>query len=129
MAIGICGAISTDAVLVIAGLIPIDKMVRKRAQLYRDRELTPREVWGNVLTEWDKEWSGAGKGTWTRELIGDLKKWRKKGTEWWTYGSLRRSVATPTYSQLGKLQDRNSTFVESKTPQDMRFLNVLFAQT
>ncbi|XP_039761298.1 uncharacterized protein LOC120634631 [Pararge aegeria] len=65
MAIGICGAyrtISTDAVLVIAGLIPIDKMVRERAQLYRDREFTPLEVRGNVLTEWDKEWSGAGKG-------------------------------------------------------------------
>nr|XP_034825592.1 uncharacterized protein LOC117983215 [Maniola hyperantus] len=75
LAIGICGAyrtVSTEAALVIAGLVPIAKLVKERAKLFDSKEKTLLEVREDTLKEWVKEWSGAGKGTWTRELITDL---------------------------------------------------------
>ncbi|XP_052738128.1 uncharacterized protein LOC128198188 [Bicyclus anynana] len=85
LAIRICGAyrtVSKEAVLVIAGLIPIDKLATERARLYkREAKRTPKEERKRTLQEWSTEWLESGKGQWTRDLIQDLVKWveRKHG--------------------------------------------------
>lgn len=86
MAIRVCGAyrtISRDAVLAIAGIVPIELQVRERTELYATpkEERNEQEARRRTLGRWDDEWRGPGKGTWTRKLIQNLRNWlgRKHG--------------------------------------------------
>ncbi|XP_052740749.1 putative 115 kDa protein in type-1 retrotransposable element R1DM [Bicyclus anynana] len=129
LAIGVCGAyrtVSTEAVLVIAGLVPIDKLVKERALLFEKKDQNPHETRENTLKEWEREWSGAGKGSWTRELIPDLKAWlhRKHGEvdRWLTQALSGHGVLNTYLFAIGKAPHEKCYFCgEEDNPRHALF--------
>ena len=85
-AIRICGAyrtISTEAVLVIAGTMPI-KYLTEESIFIHDRGEPDGIANGNEarkrsVEKWQERWSGPGKGAWTRRTITNIKKWIERG--------------------------------------------------
>ena len=75
--------ISTNALFVIAGMMPIDLKVRRRCQVYERGKEHRGEIEKEVFKEWQNRWDKAEGETagWTRRLIPDLQKWanRKHG--------------------------------------------------
>lgn len=71
--------ISTEAVTVISGIIPLDLMLEERAKTFlmskegKDRE---REI---TLAKWQFRWDNGVKGAWTRTLIKDVTTWIHRG--------------------------------------------------
>lgn len=72
--------VSAEAVLVVAGVIPIDLLAKERKRVYdRDidvgRDAAAVEERGRTLTEWADRWTRDVTARWTRRLIGDLRPW------------------------------------------------------
>ncbi|KAI5696130.1 hypothetical protein M8J75_008590 [Diaphorina citri] len=70
--------VSTEALQVIAGVVPIDSMVDERARCYSlSREEKEHE---RILTHntWQDKWSRAVNGEWTRRLIPNIGPWRER---------------------------------------------------
>lgn len=67
--------ISSDALLVLAGIPPIDLMASERAELYEERRAgrivskTRVEAKRRVILTWQERWNASEKGAWTRRLI------------------------------------------------------------
>ena len=88
MAIRVCRSyrtVSTDALLIIAKMIPWDLLAGERRAQYLERVATgdadPDETRKATLDEWQREWEQGllgGRpvvGAWTRSLIPDLRPW------------------------------------------------------
>lgn len=76
--------VSDDAAFVIAGMIPIDILVREcnyTPANVIDHVSTLNTARCNSLIEWQRRWSTSNKGRWTYELIPNIKDWfeRKHG--------------------------------------------------
>ncbi|VVC46488.1 Endonuclease/exonuclease/phosphatase,Reverse transcriptase domain [Cinara cedri] len=75
--------VSTPAVLVIAGMIPVHLLAEERRRRHSrrgeprssERDEEDRE---EVFRRWQEEWSRSEKGTWTRRLIGDVRPWVRR---------------------------------------------------
>ena len=78
MAIRISSAyrtVSTEAVQVMAGLIPPDLQIKERTASYNDPD--SNQLRANKMEEWQRRWYNlARKAAWTRELISDVAEWR-----------------------------------------------------
>lgn len=72
--------VSEGAVLVVAGVIPIDLLAFERSRIYRrsaetgrqDAAIRERDV---TLREWQTRWTNETKGTWTKRLIPKIRPW------------------------------------------------------
>lgn len=77
-----CGyrTVSTEAALVIAGIIPLTIAAEDR----REKRHGPPSEGGEegrrtrMLDTWQKEWDRAAKGAWTKKLIPDLRPWAER---------------------------------------------------
>jgi hypothetical protein len=66
---------ATEALFVLARVIPLDLMARERGQTYGadpGRKRTARE---DTMNSWHERWENASTGAWTRRLIPNIKKW------------------------------------------------------
>lgn len=75
---------STNAILLIAGMIPVHLLAQEAQRKYRrkqNNELNYEER-NKTMEEWQKEWNTNEKGQWTKRLIKDVKPWitRKFGS-------------------------------------------------
>jgi hypothetical protein len=82
LALRVCSAyrtVSTDAALVIAGLIPVDLMARERKALYYDSQEITEEVRSakrtTTISNWQSQWNASQKGRWTNRLLGNILPW------------------------------------------------------
>jgi hypothetical protein len=78
MALRVCSAyktVSTEAALVIAGLIPIDLVAKERSKLYYRREATVETERMATLDQWQQQWEQGVKGRWTFRLIRHIRPW------------------------------------------------------
>ena len=75
----ICSAyrtVSTEAVQVIAGVIPLDLLVEERTAAFRARNVDGGPLRQNTMEQWQKRWDDLqGKAAWTRRLITDVAAW------------------------------------------------------
>lgn len=79
--------ISGEAVLVLAGMPPVDLLVAERAEVHRGKQSSRNmlevkaEVKRNLATAWQGRWSTSEKGAWIRRHIPDITPWlgRKLG--------------------------------------------------
>ena len=80
----ICSAyrtVSTDALLVLAGIVPIHLMADERNRLFKYNNIdqnTKRMEREETIKKWQQEWDGSSKGVWTRRLIKDVKCWMSR---------------------------------------------------
>ena len=92
IALRVCSAFrtaSTEAVCVIAGMIPIDLLASEAHWLYEKRKANPAEVNADfrkairreLCGKWQQRWDNSDKGRWTHTLIPCIEKWvnRKHG--------------------------------------------------
>lgn len=76
--------VSTEALMVLASTPPWTLLAKERHELYENRlqneRITVDQIKENTLDNWQEEWQSAqtSKGSWTRTLIPDLKKWVKR---------------------------------------------------
>lgn len=75
--------VSEPAVLLIAGIIPIDLLAKKRKRVYErkgeeDRTRVKIEEHENVLLAWERQLKEEPRGEWTRRLISNAKAWMNK---------------------------------------------------
>lgn len=76
MAIKISSAyrtISGEAAGVIAGIPPIELIIKERTEVYRG--LDKERVGENVIESWQHKWNNGTYGRWTYTLIPDIKDW------------------------------------------------------
>lgn len=75
----ICGlrTVSTDATLVIAGMIPIELLAKERKKWYPNREQPGSRALerASTMIEWQRRWDSSEKGRWTYRLIPSIEKW------------------------------------------------------
>lgn len=78
--------VSETAVLLIAGMTPIDIYAQERQKIWNIKQnesqlLTVEEVKAETVTLWQSRWSAATNGRWTAKLIPDITIWlnRKSG--------------------------------------------------
>lgn len=72
--------VSTNAILVVAGVFPIHLQVSERCSIYQAKKAclnipTREEMRANLIGKWQCEWEKSETGRWTRRLIPDLKPW------------------------------------------------------
>lgn len=77
--------VSTQAALVVAGLIPVHLLVRERAERHRSgharNTLKEEEIRQETFRCWQAEWQAAETGSWTRRLIKEVEPWVKRRKE------------------------------------------------
>lgn len=78
--------VSTEAIMVICGSIPVDLLAEERAKLYHNFEPTERKnqkanARNATMDLWQARWDAAAVGRWTHTLIPDVATWigRKAG--------------------------------------------------
>lgn len=68
--------VSEPAVLVVAGVIPIDLLAFERKQIFDgDGALNRAEARERTMEDWRNRWESDERGRWTARLIGDLREW------------------------------------------------------
>lgn len=75
--------VSAEAVLVVAGVIPIDLLATERKRIYDRDEETSKEDAAvrereRTLTDWQVRWTTESCGSWTRRLIRNLGSWTER---------------------------------------------------
>lgn len=82
MALRVCSGyrtVSTAAVLVVSGLIPLNLLAMERMELFKlHRPITPEDrkaARDRTYHRWQCEWEQAQEGRWTFRLIRDVKTW------------------------------------------------------
>ncbi|KAJ8912057.1 hypothetical protein NQ315_016746 [Exocentrus adspersus] len=73
--------VSTEAVLVVAELIPIENMVEERNMVYRtegELDRAKKDARETVMRKWQERWESSEKGRWTRELISQIGAWKDR---------------------------------------------------
>lgn len=85
MALRVCSAYrttSTEAALVISGLVPLHLLSRERERLFLKGEVqtrASREMERNrTVQQWQAEWEVSQKGRWTYKLIPNINMWIKR---------------------------------------------------
>jgi hypothetical protein len=86
MALRVCRAYrtaSTDAVLVLAGLVPLNLMAEERKRLFElsaslneDERRRERSV---TMGKWQEGWDSSQRGRWTYQLVPRLSVWLERG--------------------------------------------------
>jgi len=77
-----CRTVSTQAILVAAGIIHAHLMALERLKSHKDR--TRKDISREEsFTKWQDEWNEAETGSWTRRMIPDVKKWTIVNKETW----------------------------------------------
>lgn len=73
--------VSTDAIAVISGVIPLDLMLEERAQSFQATKEIQERLRDETLSKWQTRWRASDKGTWTRRLLKETIPWysRKHG--------------------------------------------------
>lgn len=75
--------VSTQAIMVVAGMIPVHLLAKERQKLYKltkeGKEVNKQDHRVNTYKEWQNEWDQAKKGRWTHRLIQDVVKWSTRG--------------------------------------------------
>lgn len=110
MAIRTCSAyrtVSTEAALVLAGLMPLDIVARERQYLYKSSGLTDakelqRRTREHSLTRWQRRWENSAKGLWTRTLIPNIQRWigrKHGGLDYYTTQMLTGHGCFKTYTK------------------------------
>lgn len=66
---------STEALLVIAGLIAMHLAAEERKRIYLEEAASKRRIREETLERWQREWETGVRGRWTFELIRDVGKW------------------------------------------------------
>ena len=89
MALRVCSAFRTtsdEAVLVVAGMIPVDILAKEMSVLYNARHMEGHAQRRNAarsesLDLWQRRWDESAKGRWTHRLIPNIRVWleRKHG--------------------------------------------------
>lgn len=69
--------VSTDALQVVAGMIPIDLLAAERSRIYYDGT-DKREARREIMLQWQERWSNSTKGGWTRRLIPEVQRWMER---------------------------------------------------
>lgn len=70
--------VSTEALQVVTGSIPIDLLIEERSAQHASKLLKKRTR-ERTLETWQARWSqNSGKGDWTRKLIPNIKKWTER---------------------------------------------------
>lgn len=77
--------VSEAAVLVIAGVVPVDLLALERKRIYETREEMGKlraatEARTETLQSWQTRWTNSDKDRWTRRLITDVRQWTERGT-------------------------------------------------
>ena len=72
--------VSESAVLVIAGIIPIDLLAQERKLIYKrkgqvDTVQTHKKARARTMAQWQERWTSDTKGSWTARLIKQLAEW------------------------------------------------------
>lgn len=72
--------VSEAAVMVIAGMVPIDIQAEERKKIYEIKtnnsdEQTIEEVTAEKILKWQERWNSSTKGRWTARLIPDIEPW------------------------------------------------------
>jgi hypothetical protein len=83
LALRVCCAyrtVSTEAALVVGGLIPVQLLARERGRLYGSRAALPEDnrrytERERTMEEWQCNWDSAESGRWTHRLIKHIKPW------------------------------------------------------
>lgn len=75
--------VSAQAVLVIAGVIPIDLLAKERKKIYERRADTSRadaavKEREETIKIWNERWTNDRTGNWTRRMIVDLRQWTER---------------------------------------------------
>ena len=75
--------VSEEAVLVIAGVMPIRLMAKQQKLVYDNKDRigkvnVTKEARDIVLDAWQHDWDCAEKGRWTRRLIGQIRPWTER---------------------------------------------------
>lgn len=76
--------ISGDALLVVAGIPPIDLLAVERADLHEGRKARrttakiSTEARRKLMEKWQERWSASEKGVWLRRLIPDIAPWSER---------------------------------------------------
>lgn len=80
--VGAYRTVSTAALQVVAGIVPIHLMVEERGQMGAVGEEEKRERRELTISKWNREWQQETRGEWTRKVIPDISLWvkRKHGT-------------------------------------------------
>lgn len=76
--------VSNDAIMVVAGIVPIHLLAEESAEVEIDRrkdtaiEAAKHEARRRCIVKWQKEWDESSKGRWTYRLIPDIHAWLKR---------------------------------------------------
>jgi hypothetical protein len=76
--------VSDAAVLVIAGVIPVDLLALERKSVYDNSDEMGRlraatDARAQTLQSWQARWTDSDKGKWTKRLIKDVRQWTERG--------------------------------------------------
>lgn len=73
-------SVSADAVLVIAGIPPIDLLAKERLDLFNQKQSGSQRDTdrSKLLDAWQYRWEASTKGRWTAQLIPDLRPWFRR---------------------------------------------------
>ncbi|KAL1448331.1 hypothetical protein WDU94_014008 [Cyamophila willieti] len=83
-AIGISRAyrsISTNAAIVLAGVLPVDLMITERSKTFGMGPEEKEEAREETIQQWQQRWTAAEESAWTRKIIPQVREWmsRKHG--------------------------------------------------
>ena len=75
--------VSKEAVLVIAGVMPVRLMAKQRKLVYNNKDRmgkvnAAKEARDIVLDAWQHDWDCTERGRWTRRLIGQIRPWMER---------------------------------------------------
>ncbi|KAJ8912170.1 hypothetical protein NQ315_006135 [Exocentrus adspersus] len=114
--------VSTEAVMVVARVLPIDILVEERSRIYQvggqiNNDVRRRER-ETSIDKWQEQWASSTKGRWTYVLIPDLKEWTKRG-----HGEVSYQVAQfltghgnfkAFLSKIGKAEDEQCIYCDGR---------------
>lgn len=116
--------VSNDALLIVAGIPPVELQAKHRKFLYDNKAVTRKgatreTAHRDLLARWQEKWSTSKKGRWTHTLIEDVKKWtsRRHGqVDFHITQALTGHGCFPTYLyKYGKLNSQECWFCEHHT--------------
>ena len=76
-------SVSEEALLVIAGVMPIRLMAKQRKLVYHNEDRiekvnATKEARDIMFDAWQHDWDSTEKGRWTRRLIGQIRPWTER---------------------------------------------------
>ena len=75
--------VSEPAILVIAGIVPVDLLALERKRIYElalelGRDEAAKTARTETMTSWQATWAGQQQARWTRRLITDVRLWKER---------------------------------------------------